>query len=91
MTNQSEITYNFSENSLAKGRVLIIAVGGAGIPKNHENISDNLRDGLSMVPYLSDSANRIDWPKKTAPISPPMILPLLQKLFSTPKTTTTVS
>src|SRR3989344_7370053 len=53
--------YNFSENSLAKGKVLIIAVGGAGIPKKHENLNENLKEGLLMVPYLSDCAARIDY------------------------------
>ena len=61
MTQQIDNVYNFSENSLAKGRVLIIAVGGAGIPKRHENINDNLREGLTLVPYLSDCAARIDY------------------------------
>jgi L-asparaginase len=61
MSNHSERIYNFSDNLLAKGRVLIIAVGGAGIPKRYENINENLREGLSLVPYLSDSAARIDY------------------------------
>src|SRR3989344_5334010 len=61
MSGQIQQALNFSENPNAKGRVLILAVGGAGIPKKHQNTADNLREGLLLVPYLSDCAAKIDY------------------------------
>jgi L-asparaginase len=51
----------FSENPHREGRVLIIAIGGAGIPRTHVNLNDNLKEALETVPYLSDSAGKIDY------------------------------
>lgn len=61
MSSQLPKVYNFSENPLSYGKVLILAIGGAGISKIHKNINDNLKDSLSKVPYLSDSALKIDY------------------------------
>ncbi|HEV7449654.1 MAG TPA: asparaginase domain-containing protein [Candidatus Paceibacterota bacterium] len=61
MNGQVSQPLNFSENTLAKGRVLVLAVGGAGMPRKNQNINDNLKEALSMVPYLSDAAARIDY------------------------------
>ncbi|MFH1253428.1 MAG: asparaginase domain-containing protein [Candidatus Uhrbacteria bacterium] len=60
----SEITqgvFTFSINPNREGRVLIIAVGGAGIPHAYKNTNDNLRLALEKVPYLSDNAGKIDY------------------------------
>lgn len=51
----------FSENNRAQGRVLVLAIGGAGIPKYHQDINENLKSSLALVPYLSDSAAKIDY------------------------------
>ena len=51
----------YSTNPHREGRVLIIAAGGAGIPHTEGDLNDNLRSGLELVPYLSDSAGKIDY------------------------------
>jgi L-asparaginase/Glu-tRNA(Gln) amidotransferase subunit D len=51
----------FSTNPNREGRVLIIAIGGAGIPQVYKNVNDNLRLALEKVPYLSDNAEKIDY------------------------------
>lgn len=53
--------YTFSTNPNRVGRVLVIAIGGAGIPHVHKNVTDNLRLALEKVPYLSDNAGKIDY------------------------------
>jgi L-asparaginase len=53
--------FNYSQCENREGRVLILAVGGAGIPKIHADFNQNLRAGLDLVPYLADSAGRIDF------------------------------
>lgn len=51
----------YSETPHREGRVLILTVGGAGIPRVHADMMDNLREGLDLVPYLSESAGKIDY------------------------------
>lgn len=53
--------FTFSTNPNREGRVLIIAIGGAGIPYVHKNANDNLLLALEKVPYLSDNAGKIDY------------------------------
>jgi len=53
--------FTFSTNPIREGRVLVIAIGGAGIPHAQDNVNDNLRLALEKVPYLSDNAGKIDY------------------------------
>ncbi|MEN9561173.1 MAG: hypothetical protein RIQ56_446, partial [Candidatus Parcubacteria bacterium] len=53
--------HTYSENPHREGRVLIIAVGGAGIPKISSDPNVNLKTSIEMVPYISDSAGKIDY------------------------------
>ena len=53
--------FTFCTNPNREGRVLIIAIGGAGIPHVYKNANDNLRLALEKVPYLSDNAEKIDY------------------------------
>jgi len=59
--NKEQSVFTFSINKHREGRVLILAVGGAGIPKIHKNLNDNLRAALESVPYLADNARKIDY------------------------------
>ncbi len=43
------------------GKVLIVAIGGAGIAKDSPNLNSNLRKSLDFVPYLSTAAGKIDY------------------------------
>jgi len=54
-------TQNYSENLKAEGRVLILSLGGTGIEKISENLNDNLRASLDLIPYLKDGARKIDY------------------------------
>ncbi|MEI8230357.1 MAG: asparaginase domain-containing protein, partial [Candidatus Peregrinibacteria bacterium] len=58
--NSSQV-FTFSVNPHREGRVLILALGGAGVPRTHTDMNQNLREGLDLVPYLSDSAGKIDY------------------------------
>ncbi|KHO54080.1 MAG: L-asparaginase, partial [archaeon GW2011_AR21] len=51
----------FSENPNIGGKVLIIGIGGAGIPKGSPVLNENLKNGLDCVPYLNTTAGRIDY------------------------------
>ncbi|OGY87083.1 MAG: hypothetical protein A2233_04000 [Candidatus Kerfeldbacteria bacterium RIFOXYA2_FULL_38_24] len=57
----SQEVLTFSTNPNREGRVLILAVGGAGIPNTHYNLNENLREALEKIPYLVDSAQKIDY------------------------------
>ncbi len=53
---------NFSQNPHREGRVLVLSLGGAGIPNHDEkDLHGNLRTALELTPYLSDIAGLIDY------------------------------
>ncbi len=51
----------YSENPHAEGRVLILSLGGAGVQNNTNDLNQNLRCALDLVPYLKDAAGKIDY------------------------------
>ena len=68
MTTTQPTPIPYSANTHREGTVLILAIGGAGIPKTSStNIEQNLKEALDLVPYLSECAGTIHY------------LPLLQK------------
>ncbi|OHB25778.1 MAG: hypothetical protein A2542_03830 [Parcubacteria group bacterium RIFOXYD2_FULL_52_8] len=61
MAEDTQVIHTFSTDPLRTGRVLIIAVGGAGIPNLTPDPTANLLAGLDQVPYLKASAGKIDY------------------------------
>lgn len=61
MENKNKQIQTFSENKDKEGRVLLISLGGAGIENRHEDLNENLREAIEVVPYLSQSAGKIDY------------------------------
>jgi len=61
MGNKNNEVKTYSENQHAEGRVLLIGLGGAGIEMNHENMNENMKESLDLVPYLSKGAKQIDY------------------------------
>lgn len=77
--------YNFSKNPNRDGRVLILAVGGAGIPSEHSDLNVNLLEALLKVPYLEDNAERIDFlallRKDSADMTPEDVASISEVIF----------
>ena len=61
MTQKNQQIETFSQNENQEGRVLIIGLGGAGVERKYEDINQNFRESLDLVPYLVDSAGKIDF------------------------------
>lgn len=51
----------YSENSAIEGRVLILSLGGTGIEKISDDLNKNLKESLDLIPYLKESAGKIDY------------------------------
>lgn len=52
---------NYSNKPAGSGKVLLIGIGGAGIPKEAQVLNENLKKGLDFVPYLENAASKIDY------------------------------
>ncbi|MFA5993246.1 MAG: asparaginase domain-containing protein [Candidatus Pacearchaeota archaeon] len=76
---------NFSNIPSIGGKVLVIGIGGAGIPSESKILNENLRKALNYVPYLNTSAGQIDYimltQKDSADLSPEEVAMIAKVIY----------